>query len=403
MKLFVLLSRVPWPLEKGDKLRAYHQLRELHRRHYVVLCCLSDSPVHPKAHTRLGDVCSELHLVPLSRWRIALNLALAVFSQKPFQVWYFYQRPAHRAIRELIARTGPDHIYCQLVRTAEYVKNEHNYPKTIDYQDALSKGMERREVRALWPLKAVYAIERRRLIAYENIIFEYFEAHAIISEEDRRHIYHPERKNIAVVSNGIDTTWYHPSHSESLKSQQLACEVLFTGHMSYPPNVEAARFLVLEVLPLLRNQYPGVRCVIAGASPAPRVQALAREPEVQLTGWIDDIRVAYASAVCFCAPMQSGTGLQNKLLEAMAMELPCVTSPLAAKPIKAGTNVLTTADTPQQYAYAIARLLNQPQAAKEQGRLGRLFAERHFSWAASTAVLEGVMTAANARRKPPVG
>jgi sugar transferase (PEP-CTERM/EpsH1 system associated) len=389
MKIFVILSRVPYPLEKGDKLRAYHQLRELSRSHQIVLCCLSDSPVHPDARQKLSEICAEIHIFHLQKWRIYFNLFLCIFSRKPFQVMYFYQRKVHRAITALIASTKPDHIYCQLIRTAEYAKDEHAYRKTLDYQDAFSKGIERREQKARWPLKAVFAAERRRLIAYENIIFEYFEAKTIISDEDRRHIYHPERKDIAIITNGIDTEYFAPQPDAA-----RSCDVLFTGNMSYPPNIEVAEYIVREVLPLLKKSKPDIAITLAGSSPHRRVKQLENVGGVTVTGWVEDIRGVYASAKCFFAPMQSGTGLQNKLLEAMAMELPCVASPLANRPLKAvDSESIKIADNAESYAAAILAILNDQTHAEALGRNGRTFVKKNFSWSESAAQLESVMLA----------
>ncbi len=199
MKILVILSRVPYPLEKGDKLRAFHQLKELKRNHEITLCCLTDTAIEPGTEAALNEICHSHHIFPLNRLKIYLNLFLCLFSRKPFQVMYFYQKSIHNSIKKIIDQTAPDHIFCQLIRTTEYAKNEHNYPKTLDYQDAFSKGMERRKEKSRWPLKEIFAAEHRRLIGYENIIFEYFEGKTIISEEDRRYIYHPERKDIAIV------------------------------------------------------------------------------------------------------------------------------------------------------------------------------------------------------------
>lgn len=394
MKVFVILSRVPFPLEKGDKLRAYHQLRELKKKHHIVLCCLSDTDVPSEANRALDEICHEIHIFKLKRWKIYLNLFLCLFSRKPFQVMYFYQGWVHKSIRSLIASSKPDHIYSQLIRTAEYVKDEYNYPKTIDYQDAFSKGMERRMKKSTWPMSELFAAERKRLIAYENIIFEYFDGKTIISEEDRRYIYHPERKDIALITNGIDTDYFHRTEKQLNK----AFDILFTGNMNYAPNIETAEYIVAQILPLVKKVHPEVRLALAGSDPHRRVKNLGKTPGVTVTGWIDDIRDAYNDAAIFLAPMQIGTGLQNKLLEAMSMQLPCITSPLANKPLKANhPTEIAVADTPQDYADWIARLLSDGQLREEMGMKGREFVRDQFSWSASTSKLEALMCAQNER------
>ncbi len=396
MKLFVILSRVPYPLDKGDKLRAYHQLAELSKRHDIILCCLSDITPEKNDLHKVRQVCKELHVFKLQRWRIALNLALSFFTRKPWQVVYFYQSHVHSSIRALIEQHRPDHIYCQLIRTAEYAKNEHNYIKTLDYQDAFSKGMDRRSESSVWPLKGIFNSERRRLVAYENIIFEYFEAKTIISDEDRRYIYHPERKDIEIVTNGIDTEFFRPKPNRSEPQYDL----VFTGNMGYAPNVETAEYIVNEVLPILRKHKHDATVLLAGSSPSRRVKALAAVNGVTVSGWLEDIRTAYESGKVFFAPMQLGTGLQNKLLEAMAMQLPCVTSSLANKPLKAkAMEHIMVADNAEDYAARIVALLDDQAFSKSLGQAGRAFVEQNFSWQASVAILESAMIAENQKAK----
>lgn len=389
MKIVVILSRVPYPLEKGDKLRAYHQLKVLHDKHEIILCCLSDSPVHPDAEKALREISSSFHIFKLKRWRIMLNLFYGLFSRKPMQVHYFYQRKVHKAIQAVIEAENPDHIYCQLIRTAEYAKHEYNIRKTLDYQDAFSKGVERREQKASWPLREIFSMERRRLIAYENIIFEYFEVKTIISAEDRRFIYHPERQDIAVVTNGIDTAFFTPEYKKP-----KAYDLVFTGNMSYPPNIETAEYIVNQILPELKKHKPDITLLLAGSSPHKRVSQLAHVEGVEVSGWLDDIRDAYAKGRIFLAPMQIGTGLQNKLLEAMAMELPCVTSHLANRSLKAeNLKELLVGENVDSYVEMILQLLESDQKRLKLGAAGRVFVQKHFSWEQSVEKLESLMVA----------
>ena len=395
MKILVVLSRLPYPLDKGDKLRAYHQLKHLKQRHQIILCCTSEESPSEKQLAEVRKVCHDLHVFQLKRWRILLSLLVACFSRKPFQVHYFYQKKVHQALKALISAEQPDHIYAQLLRTAEYVKEEYNFAKTLDYQDAFSKGMDRRARLASWPLSEIFAAERKRLIAYENIIFEYFENKSIISEEDRRHIYHPRRNDIAIISNGIDTSFFaREQQNKENRQAKSGYDLLFTGNMSYAPNVEAAVYIVEEVLPLLRKEYEQVTLLIAGSSPSRKVKELAAVKGVEVSGWMDDIRDAYRCARIFFAPMQIGTGLQNKLLEAMAMRLPCITSSLANRALKAehGRQLLVS-DTAQEQAQNILQLLKHPEQRETLGEAGRNYVQQHYSWEASVKQLEKLFSA----------
>lgn len=389
MKLLVILSRLPYPLEKGDKLRAYHQLREFNKLNEVILCCLTTEDSQEEHLDEVRKICDELHVFKLAKWKIYLNLFFGFFSRKPFQVHYFYQRSIHKSIQRIIADSEPDHIYCQLLRTAEYAKNEHNYRKTIDYQDAFSKGMERRADRAKFPLREIFNMERKRLVAYENIIFEYFETKVIISDEDRKYIYHPERQNIHIITNGIDTDFFHPSANEKEEF-----DLVFVGNMSYPPNIETAEFIVEKVLPLLKSNFPDIKLLLAGAEPTKKVQQLENHKGVTVRAGLQDIRKAYGAGKIFFAPMLIGTGLQNKLLEAMAMEKPCVTSDLANKALMAThrENIMV-GETPDDYAKLISELIGNPDLCSALGNNGRKYVQQNFSWQSSTNELIELMLA----------
>jgi len=384
MKLFVVVSRVPYPLEKGDKLRAYHQIKELAKRHEVHLCCLSDEKPDDSAKAHLESIVSSVKIYQLSKFLMYLNLVKALFSNLPFQVCYFYQKKVHRKMAAHLHGIDPDHIYCQLVRTSEYIKNEHNYSKTLDYMDAFSKGMERRIERSGAFKKYFVRSEYYRLKAYENIIFEYFNGKTIITEADRQLIYHPQQQQIAIVPNGVDTQFFEPKESEK------PYDLVFVGNMSYAPNVDAAQYLAKELLPILHKTHPNAKVLISGASPAPAVKALANQ-HVTVTGWVEDIRDAYASGKICIAPMRIGTGLQNKLLEAMSMEIPCLTTELANSALGAETEQhLLVGNTSEKLMEQAIRLLNDASFSQKLAKNGRTFVETRYNWEATVLQLEQV-------------
>ncbi len=386
MKLLVILSRIPYPLEKGDKLRAFYQIKELSKRHHIYLCCLSDEKPHPKAAEVLSEIATEVHFLPLKKPLIYWQLFWAWFGNKPFQVAYFYQRKPHQKIKEIIRKVQPDHIFCQLIRTAEYAKNEHTYPKTLDYQDAFSKGMTRRaEKEKNFFKKTIFKTEARRLLHYEHVVFELFENKSIISEQDRSHIYHPRQKEITVVGNGVDPDFFHP---QDLAKKYDLC---FIGNMGYPPNVDSTLYLVNKVMPILLKTRPDLKLLISGATPAESILKLQSE-NVTVAGWVDDIRTSYASSRIFIAPMQIGTGLQNKLLEAMSMKIPCITSPLANNALGAThQHQLLVAKQPEEYAEAVLYLLDNPDQAKQMAEQAHRFVTENYTWQSSTQKLERMM------------
>ncbi len=387
MKIVVLLSRFPYPLEKGDKLRAYHQLKELSKKHEVILCSLTDKPIKQSWIDEVDSFCTENHIFKLKKPLIYWNTVKQLFTNKPYQTGYFFQRSIQQKIGKIISTVKPDHIYCQLIRTTEYVKNIHDIPKTLDYMDALSKGMYRRAEINSGIKKKLFLIEGRRLAEYENRIFDYFNHHTIISEQDKGFINHPQKEQIAVIENGISSEF-----STYNKAVERAFDIVFTGNMNYPPNVECAEYIVNEVYPILIKTNPNTRILLSGASPHQRVTDLAVDDKIVVTGWVEDIKDSYAQGKLFLAPLFIGTGLQNKLLEAMAMGLPAITTPLANNALEAVHNESAIiANKAEEFAAAVIELLDNKEKWERLSANGRAFVNNKFDWAKSVEKLEQVM------------
>ena len=387
MKIVVLLSRFPYPLEKGDKLRAYHQIKELTKRHEVILCSLTDTKIEQAWVKELQNCCTELHIFKLKKPLIYWNALKQVLTNKPYQMGYFFQRSIQQKIGRIIKNAQPDHIYCQLVRTTEYVKNIHDIPKTLDYMDALSKGMHRRAEITTGIKKKLFLIEGKRLAEYENRIFDYFNHHTIISEQDKALINHPQKDQIKVIENGISAEF-----SNYVKAVERSFDIVFTGNMNYPPNVECAEYIVNEIYPILKKSRPETRILLSGTSPHQRVSALALDDKIVVTGWVEDIRDSYAQGKLFLAPLFIGTGLQNKLLEAMAMGLPAITTPLANNALKAvhGDSVII-ANKADDFASAVIDLLDNAEKWNLISKNGQELVNSTFDWAKSVEKLETLM------------
>lgn len=375
MKVVVLLSRVPYPLDKGDKLRAYHQVKALSQHHEVILCCLNDSKLHPEAAAELSSFCTEFHSIQLSKLQILISLFKGIFSDLPFQVHYFYQKQAQKKFDNIIDRHLPGHLFVQLVRTAKYASKYSFLPSTFDYMDAFSTGVERRIRHTLPGLKTIFTTEARRLKSYEAQVFKYFRNKLIISEQDKQLIQHPDNHEITVIPNGVDLDFFSPQ-----PQREAEYDLVFVGNMSYPPNVKAAIYLAKEIIPKIHKHNPEVTLHICGVNPTSRVKSLATD-KIIIRGRVDDIRDAYAKAHIFIAPMQIGTGLQNKLLEAMAMGIPCITSSMANEALGAepGREILLGI-SPTDYAQKVISLLKNPKTAAEIALNGHRFIIKNFSW-----------------------
>ncbi len=386
MKIFVLLSRIPWPLEKGDKLRAYNQIRQLAKKNEIILCALNTdrNADKQKAFKALQPYCRSINFIDLGFLTMANNLLKAFFDGRPLQAGYFYSSKAQQKIDTLIAEYKPDIIYGQLLRVAPYIRHQ-KLPKAIDYQDVFSMGMKRRLDVSPFFMKPFLQMEYRRLSRYEADIFDDFEVKTIISKPDRDLIPHKKRKQILIVPNGVDHDFFKPLQADP------RYDLVFTGNMAYPPNVDAAVFLVKEVMPLVWQKQSNTRVFLAGASPHKSVRALASD-KVSISGWLDDIRTAYAESRIFIAPMRIGTGLQNKLLEAMAMRLPCITTPIANKALEGKHKAeLLVGTSAEELAEHILFLIRNPAEAQQMAAAGFAFVNNKYDWGKATLLLEAEM------------
>ena len=335
--------------------------------------------------SEVKQYCTELKTIRISKASQALSLGFSLLGKEPFQVAYFYQSAAQKQVLDCIKQWKPEAIYCQLLRTAKYVENVKDIPKIIDFQDAFSKGIERRLETDSWYFKPVLRSELRRLNQYEQHVFKEFDHCTIISEQDRDQLPFEQRNDVVIVRNGVELDDFKPS------SDSKSVEVLFAGNMGYPPNVEGAIFLEKEVMPLVRMKIPTAKLMLAGARPDQKVKDLASEL-TEVTGWVDDIRDCYAKAKVFVAPMMIGTGLQNKLLEAMAMEIPCVTSTLANNAIQAKPDEeILIAKSPNEYAEHILSLLADRTKSDSIAQAGHTLVSEHFSWEGATKPLLDIL------------
>ena len=371
-KMVIILSRFPYPLEKGDKLRAYNQIVGLSTFFKITLICLSDIKITTEKLDALSPFCEKIHVFKLNKFIQLINLSLATLTETPYQIAYFWQLHIQRKIREILQKTVPDFIYAQLIRTTEYVKNYHACPKILDYMDAFSKGIERRISDQNFFSKIFFKQEFIRLKNYERNIFEYFEEHIIISEQDRNYIFHSRSEEIAIVKNGV---------SEQLLNNQIRKEkkydLIFTGNMSYPPNVAASNYIAKKILPILDKN---TSLLISGVNPTKSVLNL-KSFNITVTGWVENISESYLQSKIFIAPMFLGTGLQNKLLEAMALGIPCVTTTMANTALGAVPEVsILIADNELEFKSQIERLLNDESLYNTISINAYSYVKTNFSW-----------------------
>lgn len=390
MKILVVLPRFPYPLEKGDKLRAYHQIVELSKRHEIYLFAVSHTKVSDEQRAALQPYCKEIRVVHLNRLVCWINIVRNWFSSKSLQMGYWNTAHSKHVCRNFAREVKPDIVYNQMVRTMPLVARLP-YPKVMDFQDALSMNTERRmeQSRGLWHYLLHFEFKMLRSSEYKA--FSIFDALTIISDVDSEAIPHKKNGEIHIIPNGVDFDYFSSQKvkkTESLKEGEYS--ICFCGNMAYAPNVDAARYLVNEVMPLVWKEFPDATVLLAGADPKHAVRALASD-KVTVSGRLSDIREAYASTKVFVAPMRIGSGLQNKLLEAMSMQVPCVTTSLANAALGATPgDQLLLGDTPTQLAANISQMLHSEELRTRIAAEGHRFVLEHFSWSSAVQPLENI-------------
>jgi polysaccharide biosynthesis protein PslH len=386
MRIIVALSRFPWPLEKGDKLRAWYQLQGLAAAHEVHLICLNDRPVSPDDLQQL-DFCASVQVIVQGRLRTAWNLLGALFNKLPFQVNYFRSQAMKNAIATTIRLHKIDVCYVQLIRLGENLPFDQDRRWVLDYMDTFSIGMGLRVPEASFLMRPLVQIEARRLRAYETKIAAQFDELVIISDRDADGLAPLLRESVHVIPNGVGEAFFEDLPQPESKDFDL----IFFGNMGYHPNVQSAKFLVEEVLPILHKRGLRPRLCIAGARPAPLIKSW-ESPEITVTGFVADIRDYVLRSKISVAPLVGGQGLQNKLLESMAMTMPTITTPVGNAGLGARQGEeLMVCDGAEAFADGIARLLADPAQAAALAANGRRFVEQHFRWAAMNMRLEEIL------------
>jgi sugar transferase (PEP-CTERM/EpsH1 system associated) len=383
MKILYLASRYPYPLEKGDKLRAYHHLRELAALgHEICLCALTAEDVTEAAREALRPFCAKIEIICLSNWNICWQLPAWFFAGRPLQVGFFYSPKVLKQIKALAEDWQPDLVWTQLLRMAEYGRALGTW-RALDLMDALSANTARWAATAAWYLRPILRREARLLAAYEEAIRRDFQANFIISLQDANLLAASAAAPLHILPNGVDTAFF--DNSLGFASAQKYT-VVFVGNMGYAPNVQAALYLAQQVMPLVWQSLPTATLLIAGARPHKDVLALGKDTRISISGWLDDIRAAYLSGEVLAAPLFIGSGQQNKILEAMSLGLPCVSTPLVNNAIhaEADKEILIATDA-ASFAGQILGLLANPRAAKKIGLAARAFVCRQYSWPASVA------------------
>ena len=397
-RLLFLAHRIPYPPDKGEKIRAWHMLEHLTRDWTVDLGCLMDDPADAQHLSVLRGCCAEVHAAPVTRsGRIARTL-FGTRPGEPLSLAWFHEPGLARWVRAGLGARRYEAVLVYSSAMATYVPLGPGGPlRILDMVDVDSEKWRAYAASAGGPKRLVWAREARTLLAFERRAAAQFDRTLLVSAQEAQTFatLAPEvASRIDWVENGVDVARFDPKCDWPDPYAAESPAIVFTGTMDYRPNVEAVSFFATEVMPRLASLSPAPHFHIVGANPSPAVRALAELPRVHVTGSVPDMRPYLAHAAVAVAPLRIARGIQNKVLEAMAMARPVVASPEAHEGVRAvaGRDLLV-ADGAEAMAVAVTQVLAGGMPGL--GTAARAAVLAGYDWKATLARLDDILVAAS--------
>ena len=375
MRALVISSKSPFPVYDGAAIRTFQSIAFLNRMQYQVdVLYLSDNDNKAIVEKGLNTYCQNIYQFIISKKRSCINVIIGIMTNcLPLQVNYYMSKKAKRWIAH--QQDNYNLVYCNNIRTAEYAKNIRT-KKVLDYVDAFSMNYSssKNKTKGLWHW--IYTIDHYRCSKYEVNMLNIFDKTMIISDIDRRYILKSVigiQPEISVIENFVRL-----DKDKIIDHNQDGCNIVFVGAMNYEPNVTAVTYFVKEVLPSIRKEYPEVVFYIVGKSPREEVKKLISD-YIIVTGFVNDVWDYLQKATVVVTPMRSGAGLQNKILEALAVGACVVTSDIGFEGLKPAPGQPLVARNTREMTKAILTLLSDKDYRISQSKLSLKYVSKYYS------------------------
>lgn len=389
--LLFLCHRIPYPPNKGDKIRSFHLLQHLSQHFAIYLAGFIDDAADWQWVPEVGKLCADVCLRPLVPWQATLRSATGLLTGQALSLPYYSDRVLARWVQTACAQHNIRHALVYSSVMAQFLPADGAaFSRTIiDFVDVDSDKWQQYARQKLWPMSWLYRREGRRLLDYERTIAARADAGLFVSSAEAqlfRQLSPATAHKTGFCNNGVDCIYFDPDCTDAAAQHNPfpaeALPLVFTGAMDYWPNIDAVVWFAGTVFPHVRQHFPRLEFYIVGGNPAPAVCRLAQLPGVTVTGRVPDVRPYLRHALAAVAPMRLARGVQNKVLEGMAMALPVLVSHKGLEGIDAqhGTHVIV-AETAQEYAAAIGDILQG--SCAEMGRQGRQLVQQAFNWSQS--------------------
>jgi polysaccharide biosynthesis protein PslH len=399
MRILWLKSDLLLPLDKGGKLRTWHLMRHLARRHDITYLAFADAATAPAHLAGMREVASRVKTVvrtdpPKRSFAFYADAAKYLTDELPYAVAKYRSAEYAAHVESLLAYHSFDLIVCDFLPPAVNLPRELPCPAVLFTHNVESEIWRRHaETQSNAVSRWLYEAQHRRMLRYEQSALARFDGVLAVSDADRQtfeRLYPSVDTSIEVVPTGVDTDYFS---SQSSNSESAVPSLVFTGSMDWLPNEDAMTYFCREILPLIRADEPGVRLSIVGRAPTPAVQRLAADSNITVTGRVDDVRPWIEGAAVYVVPLRIGGGTRLKIFEAMAMGKAVVSTTVGAEglPVGDGRNVLL-ADEPRTFARHVVRLLRNREERDALGAAARALVVDNFDWSAVAGTLEHALT-----------
>ncbi|WP_353203534.1 TIGR03087 family PEP-CTERM/XrtA system glycosyltransferase [Sphingomonas sp.] len=387
--ILFLGHRVPYPPDRGDKIRGFHILKFLAARKRVHLIAFADDTRDMKRKDGLAKLTGNRSIIWRSKSRAKAAIE-ALMSRKPISLTAFDNASLREAVESILSRHSIDTIYVFSSQMAQYLPARPRQKVIMDFVDVDSAKFASYANQSHGPSSWLMGREARLLLQHERAVAHRADASLFVSEAEAR-LFRDKTgaERVHVVENGIDTDFFDPT-AQFKWIDTTGALIVFTGQMDYRPNIEAVTWFVETILPHIHVRHPGARFAIVGRGPTDAVKALAKQPGVIVTGEVADVRGWIAAASVVVAPLKMARGIQNKVLEAMAMARPVVASTAAAEGIDHARTIRVGATVGEIAEHVIA-VLDDPKAAAQMGQEARAQVQQRYSWEARLAPLDAIL------------
>lgn len=394
--LLFLAHRIPYPPNKGDKIRSWHVLKHLTERYRVHLACFIDDEEDRQHTSKLLDICESCYFATLSPFRGWSRSALGMLSGKPLSLAYYADPGFSKWVQSICQSHEMSAAYVFSSQVADYARAVPGLaPRAImDFVDVDSDKWSQYAQAKAWPLRWLYAREARTLAAFEHGVAETFRASLFVSPHEAALFSAGApgcADRVSAMLNGVDADYFSPDriYKRPFETGELA--IVFTGAMDYWPNIDAVVWFVEEALPLVLAQVPEARFYIVGGKPHGRVRRLESNSAVRVTGSVPDVRPYLAHSGAVVAPLRIARGIQNKVLEGMAMARPVIATPEAAEGLDAvGPGELCVAPSADEFAASVTSALRGSPNAPS-GKTARQRIIDSYSWESALGTLDDLL------------